>query len=115
MRINWDVANQGLRDQTQLHARRGKSTNIVNVRVDRTWRYSGWSLNLYLDIENLLADTDSQQALILNRQRDAEGNFTDEGLVVNPDAPYSEQRYRLKSIANAQGALIPTFGMIVKW
>jgi len=115
LRSNWDVANQGLRDQTQLHARRGKSTNIVNVRVDRTWRYSGWSLNLYLDIENLLADTDSQQALILNRQRDAEGNFTDEGLVVNPDAPYSEQRYRLKSIANAQGALIPTFGMIVKW
>ncbi|MFM9075607.1 MAG: TonB-dependent receptor, partial [Bacteroidota bacterium] len=44
LRSNWDVANQGLRDQMQVQSRRGKSTNIVNVRVDRTWRYSGWLL-----------------------------------------------------------------------
>jgi hypothetical protein len=115
LRSVWDIANQGLRDFDRLQAFRGKPTNLVNIRVDRTYALRSGQLNLYLDIENLLADADSQQALILDRQRDSSGNLTDAGLVINPDAPYAEQRYRVRSIANAQGALIPTFGMIYKW
>jgi hypothetical protein len=115
LRSVWDIANQGLRDFNQLQAFRGKYTNLINLRLDRTYLLKGAQLNLYLDIENLLADADSQQALILDRQRDSSGNLSDAGLILNPNAPYAEQRYRVRSIANAQGALIPTFGMIYKW
>ena len=115
LRPVWDIANQGLRDFSRLQTLRGKSTNLINLRIDRTYTLHKSQLNLYLDLENVLADADSQQALILERQRDASGNLTDEGLILNPEAPYEEQRYRLRSIANAQGAFIPTFGMIYKW
>jgi hypothetical protein len=111
----WDINNQGIRDNTLLNTERGKFTNIINMRVDRVYRFPKWTLNVYLDLENILADTDSQQALILDRQRDADGNLTDDGIILNPDAPYEQQQYRLKFIANAQGAFIPTFGFIVKF
>ncbi len=115
LRPVWDVANQGIRDYDQLNTLRGKSVHTIDLRVDRIYRFKKWTLNVYLDLENITADSDSQQALILDRPLDADGNLTDEGVIVNPDAPYDQQRYRLKSIANAQGALIPTFGFIAKW
>jgi hypothetical protein len=115
LRPVWDINNQGIRDYTQLNTQRNQWISLIDLRIDRYYRFSDWTLNVYLDIENLTAAADSQQALILDRQQDANGNLTDENLVVNPNAPYEQQRYRLKSIANAQGALIPTFGFIVEW
>ena len=111
----WDIANQGIRDYSQLNGNRNSWTNTIDLRVDRYYRFPKWTLNLYLDLENVTAAADSQQALILDRQLDANGSFSDEGLVINPQAPYPQQRYRVKEIANAQGALIPTFGMILEW
>lgn len=111
----WDITNQGIRDYSLLNTQRGSWTNTIDLRVDRFYRFEKWTLDLYLDLENITAEADSQQALILDRQRDANGNLTDQDLIVNPNAPPGQQRYRLKSIANAQGALIPTFGMILKW
>ena len=114
LRSAWDVNNQGIRDYNQLNSQRGKSTNIINARIDRIYKFPKWTLNVFLDLENITADADSQQALILNRQTDEDGNLTD-GIIINPDAPYEEQRYLLKSIANAEGAFIPTFGFIIKY
>ena len=111
----WDIANQGIRDYTRLNAERNPWTNTVDLRVDRYFRYPNWTLNVYLDFENLTSSADSQQALILNRQIGPDGNFSDEGIIANPQEPYPQQRYRLKEVANAQGALIPTFGVIVEW
>jgi len=114
LRSAWDINNQGIRDYSQLNNARGKSTNIINARVDRIYKFPKWTLNVFLDFENITADTDSQQALILNRQQDEDGNLT-EGVIINPDAPYEEQRYLLKYIENAQGAFIPTFGFIITY
>lgn len=111
----WEINNAGIRDFDRLHALRGKSTSILNLRVDRIYNFTGWTLNVYIDLENVTADADSQQALILDRNPDAQGNPTGSGIIENPEAPYEEQRYALKSIANAQGAFIPTFGFIVSW
>jgi hypothetical protein len=66
-------------------------------------------------LENVTADADSQQALILDRNNDSDGNPTGSGIIENPNASIDQQRYKLKSIANAQGAFIPTFGFIVSW
>jgi hypothetical protein len=115
LRRSWDLNNQGVRDFEQLNTERGKATNIINMRVDRIYKFPKWTLNVYLDLENITADTDSQQALILDRKKDDNGNLVDEGTIINPDAPYDQQRYLLKYIANAQGAFIPTFGFIIKY
>jgi hypothetical protein len=114
-RLVWEINNAGIRDFDRLHELRGKSTSIINLRVDRIYNFTGWTLNVYVDLENVTADADSQQALILERNADIEGNPTGGGIIENPAAPIEQQRYSLKSIANAQGAFIPTFGFIVSW
>lgn len=114
-RVVWDVSNQGIRDYDRLNTLRGKSVHTIDLRVDRIYQFKNWTLNVFFDLENITADSDSQQALVLDRPLDAEGNLSEEGVIINPEAPYNQQRYRLKSIANAQGALIPTFGFIAKW
>jgi hypothetical protein len=111
----WDANNQGVRDYSKLNASRGKYTNLINARVDRIIRFQNWVMNVFLDLENLLADADSQQILILNRQKDANGNLNSQGVIVNPSEPYQQQRYDLKYLQNAQGALIPTMGVIIKF
>ena len=111
----WDIANQGIRDYSRLNTERGQWTNTIDLRIDRYYRFADWTLNIYLDLENITAAADNQQALVLDRQLDANGNLSNDDLIVNPAAPYDQQRYRLKNIANAQGAFIPTFGLIVEW
>ncbi len=115
MRPVWDVNYQGIRDVNLLNTERGKATNIISARVDRIYKFPRWTLNVFLDLENITADTDSQQAVILDRMKDENGNFTQNGIVLNPDAPYEQQQYQLKGIQNAQGAFIPTFGFIVSF
>jgi hypothetical protein len=115
LRSAWDINNQGIRDYSLLNTERGKSTNIISARVDRIYKFPKWTLNIFLDLENITSDTDSQQALILDRNKDDDGNLTNEGIIINPDAPYEQQRYKTKFISNAQGAFIPTFGFIVKY
>lgn len=115
MRPVWDVNNQGIRDNAFLNTERGKATNIISARVDRIYKFPKWTLNVFMDLENITADTDSQQALILDRMKDENGNFTGSGIILNPDAPYEEQQYKLKGIQNAQGAFIPTFGFIASF
>ncbi len=111
----WDIANQGIRDFSLLNTQRGQWVNTIDLRIDRYYRFADWTLNVYLDLENITAAADNQQALILDRPLDAEGNLTDAGTIINPNAPYDQQRYRLKNIANAQGAFIPTFGFILEF
>jgi hypothetical protein len=115
LRSAWDINNQGIRDYNLLNTERGKSTNIISARVDRIYKFPKWTLNVFLDLENITSDTDSQQALILDRNKDDDGNLTNEGIIMNPEAPYEQQRYKTKFISNAQGAFIPTFGFIVKY
>lgn len=114
MRMVWDVNNQGVRDYSRLNESRGKWTNLINVRVDKIYRFDGWILNVYLDIENLTADADSQQILVPDRAESTSADQNPEAIVVNPEAPYEEQRYSLRRLQNAQGALIPTFGFIIR-
>jgi hypothetical protein len=36
------------------------------------------------------------------------------GIITNPDAPISEQRYLLKEIDDAQGNLLPSVGIMIE-
>jgi hypothetical protein len=115
LRSVWDISNQGIRDLARLNSQRGKAVSTIDLRIDRIYQFPNWKLNLFLDLENITAASDSQQALILDRQLGPNGQLSDDGVILNPEAPYAAQRYRLRNIANAQGAFIPTFGFIVEW
>jgi hypothetical protein len=110
--VVWDVNREGIRDYALLNADRGKSTVFLDLRADKTWDLTWSKLTFYVDLENVLSDADSQQVLVLDRT-DANGNPVNDAVIINPNDPPHQQRYKLKEIRNAEGVLIPTFGLVL--
>ena len=111
---NWDVNGRGIRDFALLNTGRTTASNTIDLRVDKKWFFDKWSLNVYLDIENLTANAVNLPELILDRPLDADNMPIGPGIITNPDAPISEQRYLLKEIDDAQGNLLPSVGIMIE-
>jgi len=113
--INWDVNGQGIPDFDRLNTLRQQASNTLDIRVDKKWFFPKWSLNLYLDIENIFNNGVDETVLILDRPLDENGSPTGGGVIVNPDDPPSEQRYALKPLTTQQGTIIPSIGVQVEF
>lgn len=111
--LNWDRNFRGIPDFSQINTLRQDNFNTFDFRIDKKWFFKKWDLNLYLDIQNALRAAVGTETLILDRPLD-ENNLPIGGpVIVNPDAPLNEQRYKLKSINDATGTLLPTLGIVI--
>ncbi len=111
---SWNVRNGGLPDYTRLNTERGDVSSTIDLRIDKRWFFDRWSLNVYLDIENITGNAVGIPALILDRPLDANGTPIGGGIIENPDAPASQQRYKLKSLSAETGTPIPSVGVMVE-
>jgi len=109
--VNWDRNGQGIPDFDRLNTLRFNSVGSLDLRIDKKWFFKKWSLNLYLDIENVFNQGIFQSELILDRPLDENGMPIGDGIIVNPDAPPAEQQYLLKTIMPQQGTIIPSIGI----
>jgi hypothetical protein len=101
----WDIRGQGYLDYDQYNMKRLKAFHQLDVRLDKELFFKKWSINIYLDIQNLY-NFKAQQPDILVPVRDANGlPVTD---------PQNEQRYSLKYLANDTGTVLPSLGIIVE-
>ncbi|HMQ89838.1 MAG TPA: TonB-dependent receptor, partial [Flavilitoribacter sp.] len=112
---SWDRNGRGLPDYDRINTLRTTAGNTVDIRVDKKWFFEKWSLNLYIDIENLTGNSVGRDQLILDRELDADGKPVGEPVIVNPDAVLAAQRYRLKTINDAQGTVIPSIGIMLEF
>lgn len=103
LRENWDVTGRGLQDFSRLNSMRLSSFQQLDIRVDKTWFFDKWSLNLYVDIQNFY-NFQSDQPDNLNVRRDDGGDP-----VVSPTDP---RRYQVYFIENTAGTVLPTIGVI---
>lgn len=104
--LNWDVTGQGIPDKSQLNSQFTGAFRQLDIRVDKKYFFDKWSLNLFLDIQNLL-NAKTQLPPFLSVQRDVTG----EPLIdsANPGS------YLPLFIANESGSVIPTFGFVVEF
>jgi len=105
----WDVNRVGIRDYTRLNSRRGKATSLIDLRIAKTYTLRNTQVNIYLDLENVLADADSQQVLTFDRDENGDSVF------LPIDQSSTSPRYRLKEIQNAEGVFIPSIGFQLTW
>ncbi len=82
----------------------------LDVRVDKQYFFDKWSLMVYVDIQNLY-NFQSESPPIYIRELNAQG----EPIIVNPDAPPSEQRYQLEELQTTSGTVLPTIGIMVEF
>lgn len=113
--LNWDVNGGGIRNFNLLNTQRNDAFSAIDLRVDKRWYFNKWSLNLYLDIENLTGNAVGNNQLILDRPLDENGQPIGGAIIENPEAPREQQRYRVKTINDAQGTVIPSIGLMVEW
>ncbi|MBB5395894.1 TonB-dependent receptor [Mucilaginibacter sp. AK015] len=103
LKSNYSIFPQGIPDWTQLNTRRLKDFYQLDVRVDKKYPFKRFTLNIYVDIQNLTNNQYQLQAYLVP-YRDAEGNIT--------DAPGDPSRFKSKLLDNKSGNVLPTIGVI---
>jgi hypothetical protein len=108
----WDARGTAYLDYSNFNSERFKPFHQLDIRLDKQYFYRKWSLNLYLDIQN-----------VYNFKSDTPDNLvrqaTFEGKPVSGD-PYIDEngteRYKLITIpSNGQGTILPTIGIIIQF
>lgn len=107
---NWLVNGRGIPDYDRLNTLRTDASNIINFRVDKKWFFKRFTLNLYLDVQNVTGNAVGQEALILDRPLD-ENNMPIGGPVIDPN---DASRYLLKTLEVGAGTPLPTLGIVVE-
>lgn len=102
----WDITNQGLPDWNKLNSERYPLSHSMDIRVDKKWYFNKWSINTYLDVQNLYNFKTTSQSY-LNVERDALG-FP----VTDPSNPSA---YKTYSIENVSGNVLPSIGLMIEF
>ena len=100
----FDVTGAGISDVSLLNTGRSSSFHQLDIRIDKTFFLKKWSINVYLDIQNVY-NFKFKGRDYLTIERDASGNG-----VENPNQPGS---YIPKFLPNRYGTVIPTLGVII--
>jgi outer membrane receptor protein involved in Fe transport len=108
MRPAWDVRGREYPNYDQFNEVRLKAFHQLDIRVDKTWFWDKWSLNLYADVQNIYNFQSESPPIYSNL--DANGNPD----IINPNAPYEDQLYQLRQLDNVSGTILPSIGIIVE-
>jgi len=106
----WDVHGGPYLDYSKFNTLRLGSFHQLDVRVDKQYFFDNWSLMVYVDIQNLY-NFQSENAPVYLRDTDE----NDIPIIINPEAPYNEQKYQLKELETTSGTVLPTIGIMVEF
>lgn len=102
----WDVQQQGYLDYSKYNQLRLDPFYQIDLRVDKEFFFEKWSLNLYLDVQNL-TNFKSKSPDVILPVYDTQGNP-----LIDPNDPL---RYQMKSVSNSSGTILPSIGVIVEF
>jgi hypothetical protein len=103
----WNARRQPYLDYNRYNSLRLKSFHQLDVRIDKMFYLKKWTLNFYIDIQNLYNFKAEEQDRVTTVV-DSSGNP-----VVDPS---DATRYLLKTIrSDGSGTILPTVGIIVEF
>ncbi len=103
----WNTRNQAVLDYGKFNTLRLGGFHQLDVRVDKMFYFSKWTLNLYVDVQNIY-NYKGEEADAYIAETDINGNP-----IVNPSDP---SRYLLKKLKNdGSGTILPTIGIILEF
>ncbi len=101
----WDAQGRGYLDYAAFNTLRLTSFNQIDIRIDKGFYFKKWSLMFYLDIQNVLNFQSQQPDLLVNTQEN--------GSVVKYVDQQGLERYKLRTIENSAGTILPAIGIMV--
>jgi len=105
-KVAWDLNGQGYLDYSKFNTLRLKEFHQLDLRVDKQYFLTGWSLMLYADIQNVYNFKADQPPLLI-RESDSNG--------IPVTDPGNTLKYSLKYIDNGAGTVLPTIGVIIEF
>lgn len=106
LREVWDIRGLGVPDYGRINSERLSDYHQLDIRVDKKWFYKKWSLNLFLDIQNVYGYT-IPGAPILSVLNDEIGRP-----IINQSDP---SRYASTYLENDIGIVQPTIGIVITY
>jgi hypothetical protein len=108
----WDARGMAYPDYALYNTKRLKVFHQLDIRIDKQYFFSNWSLNFYLDVQNCYNfKSDAQDMLI--RTETLEGHPVDNDPYVDDKGI---ERYRISYLrAEGQGTVLPTIGIIAEF
>ena len=100
----WDAKGQPYYDYSIYNTGRLPDFAQLDVRVDKSFYFRRCMVGLYLDLQNVTGSKLKQPDVIMST-----------GVIENPAAPASEQRYKMKYLKQESGTLLPTLGVTVEF
>lgn len=100
----WDVTQQGVLDWNKINTERAPLSHGLDFRIDKKIYLKKMTLNIYFDVQNVYNFQSEGQAFI-NVERDASGVP-----VINSSNP---TQYNIERIANTNGTLLPSLGLMI--
>lgn len=108
----FDVNQRTLLDYNQLNTLRFANFNRLNIRIDKKWYFSKWSLNLFLDIQNALAQAiDGEPTYVVATDENTGAALTETRIVNGQPVDY----YQLNALEGGNGSPLPGIGIIIQF
>ena len=109
---NYLSLGTGILDNSQLNSQRLGSFNQLDFRIDKKWNYSRATLDLYLDLQNMLGfKNPSTPRYTFKQNEDATGFATTDGQATRLDGSNATPLI----LPNTSGNVVPTIGFIVEF
>jgi hypothetical protein len=106
LKSNYYIYPQGIQNWNLLNANQLGSFYQIDARLDKKYPFRKFTLNLYLDIQNLTNNTYQLQPYLVP-DRDANGNLQ--------DVPGDPTRFKTKFLENTGGNILPSLGVIFEF
>jgi hypothetical protein len=109
---NYLSLGSGIFDNNQLNSLRLRSFNQMDIRIDKQWNFTNWSLDLFLDVQNVYgAKNQSVPNFTFQRNADNTDFATTDGLSLMQDGSNA-----IPFILNQpSGQPTPSIGIIVEF
>ena len=99
----WNANSRGYFDFNRFNTLRFGNFHQLDLRIDKSFYFSRWSLMLYTDIQNVYNFQSAQQNILV-RELDSNGA----PLIV-------DGKFVLREVENTGGTVLPTIGIIVEF
>lgn len=100
----WDAQGRAYLDYSRYNTKRLPAFAQLDLRIDKNYYFRRWRLGFYVGLENVTASKLKQQDALLST-----------GVVENPTAPVSAQRYIMKTLKQESGSMVPSIGLTAEF
>ncbi len=101
----WDINQGAVLNYNLINTLRLENTHGIDLRIDKKWFFDKWSLNTYIDVENLYnSKIELPPQVGINPELGEEVDFN-----------FNSNQYPLYEIVNETGTVLPSIGLLIEF